>query len=232
MLTMPRTKINAVLAAPKSFLATIEIFKKVPEEALREIEKRMVEKKYAKQDSILLEGDPAEVVWFVKEGHVKAVSHVASGRCQTLCMVGARKMFGTCCCFAGGKYPCNAVAETEVTVVSIPMIDFSALLARFPQIGAALVAQISTRLRRSKDTQAFDQETVERRILHTLKDLVEEFGTTIPLTRREIAEMVGTTVETSIRTFSHLEQEGLVATGRGKIMVKSVKDLSDRLEAA
>lgn len=232
MLTMPRTKFNPVTAAPKSFLGTIEIFKDVPEEALREIEKRMVEKKYVKQDSITLEGDPAEVVWFVKEGHVKAVSHVASGRCQTLCMVGARKMFGTCCCFAGGKYPCHCVAETDATVVSLPMTDFSNLLNRYPQIGLALVRQISGRLRRSKDTQAFDQETVEKRILHALRDLVEEFGTTIPLTRREIAEMVGTTVETSIRTFSHLEQEGLVATGRGKIMVKSVKELESRLEAA
>ncbi len=232
MLTMNRTKITPALAVPKSFLATMEIFKRVPVEALKEIEKRMVEKKYAKQDSILLEGDPAESVWFVKEGHVKAVSHVASGRCQTLCMVGPRAMFGTCCCFGGGKYPCHSMAETEVTVVSLPMTDFSDLLSRFPQIGLALIAQISDRLRRSKDTQAFDQETVEKRILHVLKELVEEFGTTIPLTRREVAEMVGTTVETSIRTFSRFEDEGLVATSRGRILVKNLKDLADRLEAA
>jgi CRP/FNR family transcriptional regulator len=231
MLTMPRTKFNPP-AASKSFLGTVEIFKNVPEEALRDVEKRMVEKRYSKQDSILLEGDPAERVWFVKEGHVKAVSHVASGRCQTLCMVGARKMFGTCCCFDGSKYPCHCVAETDVTVISLSLADFSALLTRYPQIGLALVAQISKRLRRAKDTQAFDQETVEKRILHVLAELVEEFGTTIPLTRREIAEMVGTTVETSIRTFSHLEQEGLVVTSRGKITVKSVKELEERLEAA
>lgn len=95
-----------------------------------------------------------------------------------------------------------------------------------------MIAQISDRLRRSKDTQAFDQETVEKRILHVLKELVEEFGTTIPLTRREVAEMVGTTVETSIRTFSRFEDEGLVATSRGRILVKNLKDLADRLEAA
>jgi CRP-like cAMP-binding protein len=232
MLTMSRIKLNPAMAGPKSFLATMEIFKSIPAEALREIEQRMVEKKYTRQESILLEGDPAESVWFVKEGHVKAVSHVASGRCQTLCVVGARGMFGTCCCFAGGKYPCHSVAETDVTVISLPMTDFFALLSKYPQIGLALVAQISDRLRRTKDTQAFDQETVERRILHVLKDLVEEFGTTIPLTRREVAEMVGTTVETSIRTFSRLEEEGLVATSRGKIIIKSMKELTERLEAA
>jgi len=71
---------------------------------------------------------------------------------------------------------------------------------------------------------------VEKRILHVLVNLVSEFGNTIPLTRREIAEMAGTTVETSIRTFSRLEEEGLVSTSRGRIMVKDGQKLRDRIE--
>ena len=78
--------------------------------------------------------------------------------------------------------------------------------------------------------QTFDQESVEKRILHILVNLVAEFGNTIPLTRREIAEMTGTTVETCIRTFSNLEKEGLVSSARGKITVKSVRTLIDRQE--
>ena len=232
MLTMAKPRILAAPAATKSFLATMEIFKKVPLEALREIEKRMVERKYKRQESILLEGDPAENVWFVKEGHVKGMVHAASGRCQTLCMMGVGKMFGTCCVMGGGQYPCHAVAETDVTVVSLPMTDFNLFLRKYPQIGAALVAQISQRLHRSKDMQTIDQESVEKRVLHTLLGLIEEFGSTIPLTRREIGELVGTTVETSIRTFSKLEEEGLVVTGRGRILVKDPKKLSDKLEQA
>jgi CRP/FNR family transcriptional regulator len=232
MLTMPRTKIAPAVGAPKSFLATMDIFKSVPVAALREIEWRMVEKKYFRQEPILMEGDSAESVWFVKEGHVKAVVHIASGRCQTLCMVGAKHMFGSCCALGGGEYPCHVVAETDVTVLSLPMNDFTALMGKYPQVGTALVAQISSRLRLSKDMQTFDQENVEKRILHVLIGLVREFGNTIPLTRKEVAEMVGTTVETSIRTFSKLEAQGLVATGRGRIMVRNVKELEQRLEAA
>ncbi|HJT23475.1 MAG TPA: Crp/Fnr family transcriptional regulator [bacterium] len=227
---MQRTR--TTYAMPRSFLPTMEIFRKVPAEALREIETRMIERKYARQESIHQEGDPAEKVWFVKEGHVKAMAHAAGGRCQTLCMVGAGNMFGSCCALDGGSYPCHAVAETDTTVVSFPRTDFVALLEKYPQIGAALAMQISGRLRRSKETQAFDQETVERRVLHVLLELVEEFGNTIPLTRREIAEMVGTTVETSIRTFGRLEEEGLVSTARGRIIVRDVKEMAQRLDAA
>lgn len=231
---MPTTRTGTVnsTTAPGNFLSTIEIFARTPVEALREIEKRMVEKKYRRNESIVLEGDKAEFVWFVKEGHVKAMVHTVGGRTQTLCMVGSRGMFGSCCCFGGGDYPCHSMAETDVTVVRIPMVDFLSLLDRYPQVSKAFAADLSKRLRHSKDTRVHDQERVEKRILHVLVDMVKEFGTTIPLTKREIAEIVGTTVETCIRTFSILEAEGLVVTKRGQIAVKRVQDLNKRLEAA
>jgi CRP-like cAMP-binding protein len=216
--------------ASKSFISTLEIFKKVPASQLSEIEKKMVERKFAKGESLFLEGDPAEFVWFVKEGHVKAVIHTANGRDLTLCMVGANSLFGTCCCFGGGEYPCHSVAETETVVVAFPMPDFLTLLDKNPEVSKAVVQHLSKRLRQSKDMQSFEQESVEKRILHILVNLVAEFGNTIPLTRREIAEMTGTTVETCIRTFSGLEKEGLVSSARGKITVKSVQDLIDRQE--
>jgi CRP-like cAMP-binding protein len=215
---------------PKSFISTLDVFKKLPASQLAEIEKKMVEKKFAKGESLFLEGDPAEFVWFIKEGHVKAVIHTANGRDLTLCMMGANSMFGTCCCFGGGAYPCHSVAETDITVASYPMQDFLSLMEQYPEISNAVVAQLSKRLRQSKDMQTFEQESVEKRILHVLVNLVAEFGNTIPLTRREISEMTGTNVETCIRTFSNLEKEGLVSSARGKITIKNVQDLIDRQE--
>ncbi len=229
MLTMTNSKREWAKPAPRSFLATMDIFKKVPVAALQEIEKRMVERKYLKGDTLFLEGDPAQSVWFVKEGYVKAGNTAASGRCQTLCMVGPRNMFGTCCCLGGGEYPCQSVAESDVTVVYLPMKDFMDLLSRYPEISTPLIAHLSLRLRQSKDMQTFEQENVEKRILHVLLNLVKDFGTTIPLTRREIAEMAGTTVESSIRTFSKFEEAGLVSTTRGRITVRSTQDLADRM---
>ncbi len=214
----------------RGFLAGLDLFKAIPEEALAGLERHLVERRYARNASILLEGDPAESVWFVKEGRVKAMANAPNGRCQTLCLAGPRSLFGTCCCLAGGKIPCHSVAETEVVVVSLPLQEFRDLMARYPALAANLLGLISDRLRQSKDMQTFDQESVEKRILHVLVNLVAEYGNTIPLTRREIAEITGTTVETSIRTFLRLEAEGVVGTGRGKIMVHSVQSLMDRME--
>lgn len=227
-----KSKITGPPAASKTkgFVAGMDLFKSLPAAALAEVERKMIEKKFAKGMVIHLEGDPAQYVWFVKEGHVKAMVNTPNGRSLTLCMVGAKGMFGSCCCFAQAEYPCQGVAETETTVYAFPMADFLELLDRFPGLSRSVVETVSKRLRHAKGTQVFEQESVEKRILHALINLVEEFGKTIPLTRREIAEMAGTTVETCIRTFSNLESEGLVATERGKITVTDLQALIDRKE--
>ena len=231
MLMIQKTKAASLKVPARNFIASMDLFKGLPPEVLSEIERRVIEKKYAKGSSIFLEGDAAKFVWFVKEGHVKAVIHSPNGHCQSLCMVGAQKMFGACCSFGGGTYPCNSVAETDVTVVSFPLSDFLALMGRFPQISQAVIQQLSKRLRDSKETQTFEQESVEKRILHILLNMAAEFGNTIPLTRREIAEMAGTTVETSIRTFSKLSGLGLVSTVRGRITLGDARLLQERMNS-
>jgi CRP/FNR family transcriptional regulator len=94
----------------------------------------------------------------------------------------------------------------------------------------SVVEMVSKRLRHSKGTQMFEQESVEKRVLHVLINMVEEFGMIIPMTRREIAELAGTTVETCIRTFSKFEEEGFVSTERGKITIVNQEALADRMD--
>jgi CRP/FNR family transcriptional regulator len=45
------------------------------------------------------------------------------------------------------------------------------------------------------------------------------------LTKQDVADMVGTTVETSIRTFSRFKKEGLVTDSEGKIIIKDREGL-------
>ena len=45
------------------------------------------------------------------------------------------------------------------------------------------------------------------------------------LTKQDIAEMVGTTVETSIRTMSKLSKNGVLSSKAGKIVIKDLAGL-------
>jgi CRP-like cAMP-binding protein len=230
MLTIAKTNYNQVPGTSRTLVSFLEIFKNLPLSQQAEVEQKLVERRFKKGESIFLEGDNADFVWFVKEGHIKAQACSPTGRCQTLCMVGPKSMFGACCALNGGQYPCHSVAETDVAVLAIPRSDFAALLGRHPSVALAIAHQLSQKLSRSKEIQTFEQETVEKRILHVLVTLVDQFGNTIPLTRREIAEMAGTVVETCIRTFSKLEAAGLVTCTRGRILVRDVQKIIDRME--
>ena len=229
MLTMTKTRAYDFQTKKKGLFSTIELFKAVSINTLRDLENQIIERKFAKRETIFLEDDPAEFVWFVKQGHVKEVHHSADGRSNTLCMVGANGMFGVSA-FEGGNYGFHSVAEDEATVFSIPIQSFQDLMSRYPEMARAVVSHISKLLRRSKDMQTFAQERAQKRLLHVLLEMVRDFGNTIPLTRKEIAEMAGTAVETCIRVFGRLEDEGLIASVHGKLMIKNVDDLKERME--
>ncbi|MDQ7055705.1 MAG: helix-turn-helix domain-containing protein [Persephonella sp.] len=58
----------------------------------------------------------------------------------------------------------------------------------------------------------------------------EENGKTViraPITRQDLAEMTGTTVETAIRIMSRWKKEGIVNTERGKIEILDPDYLED-----
>jgi CRP-like cAMP-binding protein len=46
-----------------------------------------------------------------------------------------------------------------------------------------------------------------------------KFGTTLSLTREELAELAGTTTETAIRVLSKLKAAGIISSTRGRIVI-------------
>ena len=229
MLTMTKTRPVYFRAAKKSVFSTMDVFKGIPFPALGLIEKLAADKKYAKMESIFLEDDDAAFVWFVLEGHVKEVRHSMDGKSQTLSMVGPGGMFGVSA-FEGGKYGFHGMAETEARVLSFPIQVFLRLMEKYPALAVGVLSRVSHLLRRSKDMQIFAQESAEKRLLHVLVEMTAEYGLTIPLTRREIAEMAGTAVETCIRAFSRLEKAGFIGSMHGHLTVRSLEGLKKRFE--
>jgi CRP-like cAMP-binding protein len=53
----------------------------------------------------------------------------------------------------------------------------------------------------------------------------------LPLSRQEIAECVGTTMESAIRVMSKWNQDGVLLTGRGRFVIPSLERLAAEAEA-
>ena len=78
---------------------------------------------------------------------------------------------------------------------------------------------------------------VEQRIAAVLLILADSYGVSqsdgmriaVPLTRQDLSEMAGTTVETSIRVMSRFQKDGILATDKQLITILDQAALSESL---
>jgi len=177
------------------------------------------ERSYEKGEVIFHEGRPSESVWLTLEGRVHLLHHQAEGRVQATCVMAPGETF---CCLPAldqGVYPATAVAATKAKVLQIPHPLFQEMLKSAPHLLQQTLCVFSARLRQVEAKGCMVHDPVERRIAQALLALRKKFGDSIPLTRQEIAELAGTTVETAIRTISRFQQEGWVRSSRGKVQL-------------
>jgi CRP/FNR family transcriptional regulator len=148
-------------------------------------------------------------------------------------------MFGEMAVFDGVPYSASAQAMEDVAVVSISRPDFFRLLERYPGVSLALISELSRRLRSASDlVHSLAVERVERRIARMLLKLAASTAQRntnglvidLPLTRQDIADMTGTTVETAIRVMSRFRKEGLITTVRGRVTILDPEGLRDVAE--
>ncbi len=229
MLTIIRTKRLDVPGARKSSLSTLDPFNKILPKVLREHEKNILQKTLAKHEYIFKEDDRPDYLWFVKEGHVKLAHYSLEGKSHTVATKGPEGMFGVSA-FDQSEYGVYAMAETEATVIAVPNQVFQDIMGQYPDVAKAVIFHISQLLRKAKEMETISVESAEKRLLHALIEMAGEYGTTIPLTRKEIAEIAGVSVETCIRIFSRLKNSGWFSSTHGKIIIKSIEKLKNLIE--
>jgi CRP/FNR family transcriptional regulator len=214
-----------ILAAVRS----LPMFRGLPAEDRERIEAIAVLLDLGRGDVLWHAGDTADALTLIVKGRVKIVRH-GGGADMILEIFGAGEPVGAVAVYNRMKYPASAIALEPTTVLQVPARDYFALLERHPDLSRALISEI-TRLYMSltRKLEESRSQRVEARIAQMFLSLTErmgregEGGTEIPmmLSRQEVAEMVGTTVESSIRVLSRWGRDGILVTGRGRFVVPS-----------
>ncbi len=183
---------------------------------------------------IVRQGDNAECFGVISSGRAKMVQVTLDGRQVLLRYLVAGQEFGLIAVLPGNTYPVSIEAVEECQVLYWPGPTLADAFVRHPQI--ALNA-LRIMVIRNQELQARYRELVtdrvEQRLARALVRLAsvagapDEQGTLIalPLSREDLAEMIGTTLYTVSRTLSHWEQLGFVATGRERIVVSATAEL-------
>ena len=211
------------------FLKQAEMFRHLPPRERQRVASLSRERTFEKGETIFHEGRSSDSIWIVIEGRVHLLHYLNVGRAQTTCEMTPGETF---CCLPAldrGVYPATAVAATPAKVLQIPTALFHELLGRTPTLLRETLCVFGGRLRQVEAKGCLVHDPVEHRVAQALLALQKKFGDSIPLTRQEVAELAGTTVETAIRTVSRFQQEGWVRSTRGKIHLLKADSLKQLL---
>ena len=197
------------------------------------------ERQYQKDDYIFLEGEAPEAHYIIKSGKVKVLRHSTDGKDVVLRVGGPGHLLGTVAVFDGGGYPGTAQVIEECTALVIARNDCLTLVNRYPVFALAVISDLGSRLRSSAEQiRSLAVERVEQRIARVLLKLAETAGSDspegrvieMPLTRQDVADMTGTTVETAIRVMSKFRRLELIRTRRGKVVLVELAALQEIAE--
>lgn len=211
-----------------------KLFSHLMVEEIAEITDRFELEEYSRDEYIFLEKDPAEKLYIVASGRVKIVKHTPEGKDVILEIISPPEIFGGVAALDGRPYPASAQAMEEARVIFIERKDYFELLDRYHVLALEASIYFGERLRNAYDMlRNISVERVERRIASLLVRFGDRVGQRdgdrvvmeMGLTMQEIAEMVGTTVETAIRTMNKFKKEGLISYGKGKtVLFPGLKD--------
>lgn len=112
----------------------------------------------------------------------------------------------------------EARAMRDAVVVLLKQSDFITFAFQHPSVISEIITVLGNAVD-SANSRILDMvgKNVDQRMRRILHALYLKFGPDLRFTSTEIAEMIGTTVESSLRSLSKLRKKGLIATLKGRI---------------
>lgn len=218
-------------ATLSGIISRLPLFADLDEAAIAELAQMAREQVLRKGQFLFFEGDSVECFYLVASGRLKVLKHTPSGKDFIMAFEEPGEIVGNPLLYFGRPHPSSVQASVDSRLLVIRNRDFESFLSRYPELTSVILCRMLSMagrrlLKAAMRITELGSEKSDYRLGQVLLNLSGEFGLTIPFTRREIAEVAGTTTETAIRFVSSLKRAGVLGSSRGQIMVLD----QDRLE--
>jgi CRP-like cAMP-binding protein len=209
-------------------------FRRLTEEDLDRLAAIAVARTYGKGDVVFSQGEEPRYLHTIVSGRVKVVKLVPSGKELILEILGAGDPLGAVVAYEDRPYPATAVALERTVCLLLPRAELFALLERQPSVVRGFLSGMARRI--VELTQRIPEVAggrVETRFALLFLKLAEKTGrqdglevlVPLHLTRQDLADLTGTTIETAIRVMSRWRKSGLVLTEREGFRVRDRETL-------
>ena len=183
--------------------------------------------RFAPRQTLFQEGDPAHEIFNLLDGTVKLYKSLPDGRTQITGFLSAGDFMGLA---SGGHYAYSAEAVTDVKVCRFQRRDLMTLFHDFPNMVERLLTIASDELAIAQEQMLLlGRKTAEEKVMTFLLTLAERAkrrgqdgrALSLPMSRNDIADYLGLTVETVSRTMTKLRKRGVIRLPRPQDVILS-----------
>lgn len=217
-----------------ALLRITPVFKKLAPDDRQTIARAASIRRYAKGDPIFEQGTASDAFYTIASGRVKIFKMMPTGKDIILEVFGTGDPLGAVAAYDGRPFPASAVALEDTTCVVIPRASFFSLLEQHPSLVRGLMLGLTIRLVELTNRLAeLSGGRIEPRFARLFVKLAGEMGRTerggtfipLALSRQELADMTGTTIETCIRIMSRWGKQEVVRTEKDGFVILDRKAL-------
>lgn len=186
---------------------------------------------------IFLEGEPAEALYILESGWVKATRISPEGREQVVLVVRPGDIFGDIAVYTDTNYPGTTVALEAVDLWRVEKAAVLALLARYPELAMAMIRRLGERVLYYVElVEDLSLRSVEARLASTLLKHICLCEGKCVVPRRtwatfdEMAARLGTVRDVLSRALKTLEEQGALRVEKHEIVILDPERLAAHRE--
>jgi CRP/FNR family transcriptional regulator len=206
----------------QDIISQTPLFGNLEQDQLAHVRRIVQVREFKRLETIFMEGDPGAGFFVVAQGKVKIYKVSAEGKEQILHIYGPGHPFGEVPVFSGNCFPANAQAIEKSRLLYFPRTDFVELISAHPSMALNMLAVLSMRLRQfTVQVENLSLKEVPARIASYLMLLAQEqdnYDTvTLPISKGQLASLLGTIPETLSRIFNKMSGQGLIKVKSSQI---------------
>jgi CRP-like cAMP-binding protein len=186
---------------------------------------------YQKGQVIFREGGRLSSLYCIFQGKAKMIKTGGDGKEQIMRFAREGDTMGYRALMSDAPYACSAVALEDCVVCTVPRPDVLSVMAQNAQFTHALLRLLTAALTESETRMLhMTYKPVRERLAGALlllhRTFCDDASPSIPISRDDLASLIGTATETASRLVSEFKEEGLIATKGSKITILNAATLT------
>lgn len=188
---------------------------------------------YDRKQTLYSQGNRPRFLYYLIKGKIKTFKSHEDGKEYITNLHNSGDFIGYTSILKDINFDDSASVLEDSEVMQIPKDEFLQMVHKDPEVAAKFIHIIAQNVKEKEERlMNLAYSSLRKRVAKALVDIVGRFGvkdkgTSIEVSREDLAQYIGTATESLIRTLSDFKSEKLIDIQMGKVIVHNVDKLKN-----